>query len=89
MTDFTIEIHPVCVQGQHKMDSIRGYSQSYHFPEGWTCTCKGFEYYGKCKHIREAEENRCTWNDMFDIKQEQNGICPRCGGKTISVKFAV
>ena len=81
-------------------NNIGGHIQSGLFSERMqpTCTCKAFKYskrdplYGKlpCKHIIQAQKEACGWHQAYsDEAQEQDGVCPRCGGPTVGVRWAV
>ena len=68
-------------------------------PEDWHCTCKSFRYergldeMGRCKHIRQHLEERCTWHEMYgaaqDDNQKQHMSCPECGGGTMWISVGV
>lgn len=46
-----------------------------------------------CKHINQAQAAMCTWHQLTGPaqtdEQENNKICPSCGGPTQVVKVAV
>ena len=51
------------------------------------CECKGYVYRGQCRHQGEAHQKVCKWNDqdgpeVQTEEQEDNKVCPRCGGPT-------
>ncbi len=49
----------------------------------WSCTCKGFSYNKKCRHIEEVKISGkwCGWNqDMEVLPKPEQGGCPRCHG---------
>lgn len=60
---------------------------------GWTCECRGFQFRKDCKHIDEAEKQRCGWHQQFDAGEpvDDGNIkrCPECGAEAIGVKCAV
>lgn len=66
------------------------------------CTCPAYKFakrtinFGgmmvppECKHILQAQKEACGWHEAYsDESQEKEGICPRCGGVTVSVRWAV
>lgn len=95
MSDFTIEYHQQCSKSTpHAQFSVRGYSQFWDMMGGLQCTCKGFQFRKTCKHVREIEDNLCSWHSAWSDKvqteeQEQNHVCPECGGSTETVRVAV
>lgn len=69
------------------------------------CTCPPYKY-GKrtvnfggdyypelCKHIQQAEEERCGWHELLGNsqtkQQRERMICPDCGGETDWVNVGV
>ena len=87
MPDFTFEIFQQCkVQ---KIWNINNYTQTGIGTENPACNCKGFQYHGKCKHIRQAQEEMCQYHEMIHGSPEIDGICPFCGNETEYVKVAV
>jgi hypothetical protein len=61
----------------------------------YSCTCKGFQFRGRCKHIKQVAHQRCGWNPQPDPglqpDQDKNGsrICPECGGPATAMRVAV
>ena len=58
---------------------------------GYTCTCKGFEYRGQCKHIVQVKGQRCGWNPGADpgLPANKDGTCPECGMPVQAMNVAV
>jgi len=56
----TVEESPIEETGSWEFTSARDPSQVYHVTYGRAghleCTCKGFEFRGNCKHVREVRE---------------------------------
>lgn len=90
MPDLTMVSAVQCEQlDRYHSWTVGGYVQTYVAGE-LTCTCKGFQYHGKCKHVKEVDETRCTWHSMWsDEEQTEEGVCPVCGGPTSYVQVAV
>jgi len=107
MPDFIIECAEVCSTNMHwekEIRSSRGGGETYTVrysrqfePEseaeyGYSCTCKGFRYRGKCRHIMEAvlSEEHCRWNEGCDPgMSSDDGVCPGCGGPIVAVRVGV
>lgn len=58
------------------------------------CTCMGFQFRRKCKHVDKLREKLCGWNEQIDDvrqtpQQEMEGICPKCGEETQVVRWGV
>lgn len=51
---------------------------------GYHCTCEGYKYRKKCKHIDESHGLRCGWGaDAFANEIHDEKVCPECGEKTV------
>jgi uncharacterized Zn finger protein len=58
------------------------------------CTCPGFGYRRKCRHVDELRSTICGWDEQHSDEvqtpqQEMEGVCPKCGGETTVIKVAV
>lgn len=58
------------------------------------CTCPGWKYHGRCRHVTQLREELCSWQEdvseeVQTPQQEMSCICPRCGSETTVLKFAV
>ena len=58
------------------------------------CECKGFQYREDCKHINMAVEKICGWHQQWGDEtqtkqQNEDKVCPKCGGPTIFVRVMV
>ena len=71
-----------CVEHKRIYGNIRGYAQFWAGKQ-FVCTCKGFQYNKRCKHLSEFLETICDWHES-DSTDEQliENVCPVCGGKT-------
>jgi hypothetical protein len=75
---------------------LGGYEQVYgpmppgdDYAYGWTCTCKGFYFRRRCKHVRHAETLHCGWEQMHHGGAPIDGRCPKCERPTITISYAV
>jgi len=49
----------------------------------WPLGCWPFRKQGICKHV-------CAWHEQYsDERQREEGVCPRCGDKTETVRVGV
>lgn len=64
---------------------------------GWTCTCEGFRFRATCKHVEGIEQSgqRCGWNQSLEPTlqcerdEEDEPMCPECGGPVTPMRVAV
>lgn len=74
-----------CPDNAHYYEKVKDYHVNYDMRNGWTCTCKGFQFRKNCKHIEEVENNRCGWGGGALIgspsEEPEDGKCPECGKK--------
>ena len=94
MWDYTIEYHQQCAESKTAEFSVGGYHQHIDAQYGVVCSCKGYQFRKTCKHSKQVEKSLCGWHSMFSEEiqtpeQENNHICPCCGGKTETVRVAV
>jgi len=100
MPDFTIEVMQQCAKLEHEVIAIQGsHGDWYHVTfeanertgELVSCTCPGFRFRPgrECKHMTQAAKQHCSWHELYGEPQEQDGVCPSCGGPTRSVRVAV
>ena len=87
MPDLTIVTMQKCKQ--NKRYSIGGYKQVYISGFEFYCSCKGYKFRKKCKHLSQIETNLCHYHEQIDGSPEIDGICPLCGNKTEYVKVGV
>ena len=97
MPDLTIVDMEMCASmdtrairqvGSH---TVTGLFSEAHAPY---CSCMAYRYNTDtpkmCKHIRQAEREACGWHAQYSGEaQTQPGECPRCKGKTITVRVGV
>lgn len=61
----------------------------------WSCTCLGYQYRGKCKHIEAVKKDKdyCGWmqfkhgSEPIEINGEKR--CPICKGEVVLRAWAV
>jgi len=111
--DFNIETSWTCATNQYWTTRVTGSQGDVYtvwwgrLPEarvmetgaqhGWQCECKGYQFRGTCKHIREVDESgeRCGWNAALEPSAEcvhdadGEPCCPECGGPVRAYRVAV
>lgn len=65
-----------------------------HNEELCNCTCPGWIYRRKCRHVTELQGRLCSWNEQIDDErqtpqQEMEGVCPKCGSETRVIRWGV
>jgi len=66
----------------------------HHDPLLDSCTCPGYGYRGKCRHITQLREKLCDWSshvgpEAQTPQQEMEAVCPRCGRETVAARMGV
>lgn len=100
MPDLDIQYVNVCATNSLKeaVPSSKGtdvYEVFVHHDESMdNCTCPGFMYRGKCKHVTALREKLCGWSaftheEQQTPQQEMEAICPKCGGDTTVIRMGV
>lgn len=53
---------------------------------GGDCTCPGWKYHGRCKHMAHVRASICSWElgsaQHQTLRQNIDMVCPSCGGPT-------
>lgn len=61
----------------------------YVAPAGGDCTCPGWKFHGKCKHMAHARQQICGWQlgaePHQSLRQNIDMVCPACGGPTLLI----
>ena len=88
---------PSSTGGMHTVTWGRLYEPNRVTEYGYTCTCKGFDIRGTCKHVKAEEARdqtpnkaRCAWDgrwDGSDPEDDANPCCPDCAGPVFSYTY--
>ena len=77
-----------------RLGAIRQHSEGVMY--GWHCTCKGFRFRSKCKHVEAVKDSgtRCGWFQFTDgLEPVRNGAgercCPKCASPVEPVRMGV
>ena len=95
MSDFTYQTFWACESLLGSSTKVGDYVVSYSSNDGWHCTCKGFQFRKKCKHIDSINNNNvCHWCQEWDEGDPIDGPdgekkCPQCGGPVFAYKSSV
>jgi len=95
--DWSMKIDSSSSRGQHTVRYGRLYDPNAATEYGYTCTCKGFQFHGHCRHIVVVERRgyRCGWNAELEPTHEtpknEHGVhvCPSCRGSVSAFRVAV
>lgn len=92
MPDFTYENYYACQDLNGRVTKIRGGTgiHTIRYERGeWSCTCDGFKFHKKCKHIEAEKKKICKWCQEWDGGEPINGKCPKCNGPVFIYRSAV
>jgi len=97
MPDFTYENYYACQDLDERVSKIRGstgiHTVRYNRIDGWSCTCDGFKFHKKCKHIAAEQKKKCNWCQEWDggspIEKNGEKLCPKCDGPVFVYRSAV
>lgn len=94
MPDLTIELFEMCTSLDREVEyNVGGYKQIlYHGSRAHDhCSCPAYKFSKtrSCKHLKSAYAEECGWHGAYDESQEKSGVCPRCGGPTVTVRVGV
>lgn len=103
MPDLTTETRTICAQNTRYRLTVDGSKGDKHevtfgpenpgdYQSNWHCTCQGFLYRSKCKHVEMGKARKCDAG--WDAHAGGAGLgpvtsCPRCGGPVTVIKVAV
>lgn len=95
MADLSIQYMYQC-ESNSRMTVLGSKGQKVHlrrFRGSWECECKGYEYRGTCRHVKEAEQSACFWHQQVEggepVLENGEKRCPECGGPVEVVRVGV
>lgn len=96
MPDFTFENFYACQDLEALVVKVHGstgiHTVRYECHE-WSCTCDGFKFHKKCKHIAAEQKKACKWCQEWDggepVDKNNKKYCPKCGGPVFVYRGAV
>ena len=93
MPDLTPVFYYVCLQGKYWHRPIGNYVVTFGIQHkfhrqvmlDFACNCKAYKYRpGYCKHIKEVQDEKCTWHQHKDggppLEKDGQKCCPVCEG---------
>lgn len=90
MPDLTLETYRYCSSVENFEMKIKDYIITYgrknvgQYQYNWHCTCKGFQFRKRCKHVEQAQLQLCGWDEFVDPEKSTDGKCPRCGSELLT-----
>lgn len=101
MPDLDMVVYPHCIScegWERKVAGSRGdqYTVEYQPVNGqytYTCTCKGYQHHGKCKHIEQVKGEHCSWMQFLHggepVEIDGEKRCPECHDEITYMKWGV
>lgn len=86
----------ISIEGNNDTYTVK-YDKESHKSKGteydYSCTCKGYQFRGTCRHIEEAKKKHCNWfqfdNGEAPKEIQDRKVCPKCGEECIKIKVGV
>lgn len=89
MPDFNTIYVKTCAKNVSFQREINGHTVDFNNRRGWSCDCKGYEFRKTCRHITQAQAEKCAWNFELEYWEGIEDKCPSCGGPLEVVRVAV